>query len=69
MPCQVISHRRFHFLLAEVLEEGNFFQAKIMVPMKPVLENSMIPWKKMLVGIMSMDFFFTVLRICALLGC
>lgn len=37
--------------------------------MKPVLENSMIPWKKMLVGIMSMDFFFTVLRICALLGC
>lgn len=59
MPCQVISHRRFHFLLAEVLEERDFFQAKIVAPVKPVLENIIIiPWKKKLVGILSMDFFF-----------
>lgn len=38
----MVSHRRFNFLLAEVLEEGDFLQAKTMVQMKPVLENSII---------------------------
>jgi len=42
MPCHVISHRRFHFLLADVLEGGDFLQARTMVPLKPLLEYSVI---------------------------
>lgn len=47
------------------VEEGDFFQAKIMVPMKPIVENSIIiPWKKNLVGILSMGFFHSTQDLC-----
>lgn len=66
--CQINSHWRFNFLLAEMLEERDFCQDVTMGPMKPVLENGIIiSWKKNDGGLFEVGFICQFS--CAWIGC